>query len=191
MPGEAVSRKTRNLQEFWKDLRLNPATPGIGQNDGRKEDSMSQLLPERRSPERWEPLSELEHATERMRRMLEQTFGGWTSFLSDQGGWSPLVDIEEADDAYVIEAELPGVKREDVNIELLGSELNVTGEIKERERKGTLRRKTRRTGRFEYRVSIPDPVDAEKIEANLDNGVLTISVPKSERGQRRRIEVKP
>jgi HSP20 family protein len=75
---------------------------------------MSQLLPERRSrlaTERWEPFSELEQVTERLRRMLDQSFGGLApSFLTEQGGWSPLVDIEEADDAYVIEAELPGVK---------------------------------------------------------------------------------
>src|ERR687887_89066 len=81
---------------------------------------MSQLLPERRStiaPERWEPLSELEQVTQRMRRMLDQTFGGfgWPSPLLTEGaGWSPLVDIEERDDAYVLEAELPGVKRERV-----------------------------------------------------------------------------
>jgi HSP20 family protein len=113
---------------------------------------MSQLLPEERSrlaPERWEPLSELEQVTERMRRMLDQTFGGfgWPSPVEARG-WSPLVDIEEADDAYVVEAELPGVKREDVNIELVGNELTITGEAKERERKGALRRQTRRTGRF-------------------------------------------
>lgn len=156
---------------------------------------MSQLLPERRSrlaPERWEPLSDFEQVTERMRRMLDQTFGGlgWPS-PTESGGWSPLVDIEETDDAYVVEAELPGVKRNDVNIELVGRELTITGEIKERERKGALRRQTRRTGRFEYRVGLPNHVDPEKVEANLNEGVLAIRVPKTERAQRRKIEVKP
>jgi HSP20 family protein len=156
---------------------------------------MSQVLPERRTqdaPERWEPLSELEEMTERMRRTLEQTFGGfgWPSPLREREGWSPLVDIEETDDAYVVEAELPGVKREDVNIELVGNELTITGEIKEPERKGTLRRRSRRTGRFAYRVGLPNQVDAEKIEANLTEGVLTVRIPKAEREQRRKIEVK-
>jgi HSP20 family protein len=154
---------------------------------------VSQLLPERRSrlaPDRWE-LGDLEQVTERMRRMLEQTFGslGWPS-PTEQGGWSPLVDIEEADDAYVVEADLPGVKRQDVNIELVGNELMVTGEIKERERKGALRRQTRRVGRFDYRVVLPDHVDDDKVEANLTDGVLTVRVPKAERAQRRKIEVK-
>ena len=157
---------------------------------------MSQTVPERRSttePQRWEPLSELEQMAERMRRMLDQTFGGfgWPSPLITEGaGWSPLVDIEEQDDAYVLEVELAGVKREDVNIEVVGNELSITGEIKEKERSGALRRRTRRTGRFEYRVRLPEQVDASKIEANLDQGVLTVQVPKSERAQRQKIEIK-
>ena len=156
---------------------------------------MSQGVPERRSmstPERWEPLSELEQVTQRMRRMLDQTFGGFTfaaPLISEPDGWVPRVDIEEQDGAYVVEAELPGVKREDVNIELVRNELSITGEVKEQKREGTLRRHMRRTGRFEYRVTLPDPVDAEKIEARLDNGVLTVRVPKSERAERRKIEI--
>jgi len=155
---------------------------------------MSQTLPERRStavPERWEPLSELDQMTERMRRMLEQTFGafGWSSPLTERAGWSPPVDLEETDDAYVVEAELPGVKREDVNVELAGNELAITGEIKEPERKGVVRRQSRRTGRFAYRVSLPSHVEPEKVEAKLDGGVLKITVPKSERAPRRRIEI--
>lgn len=158
---------------------------------------MSQLLPERRAgagPERWEPLRELEQVSDRMRRMLDQTFGGfglaWPSPLAEGAAWSPLVDIEEADDAYVVEAEVPGAKREDLSIELVGNELAITGEVKERERKGAVRRRTRRTGRFDYRVALPDQVDAERIEASLSEGVLTVRVPKSERAQRRRIEIR-
>ena len=155
---------------------------------------MSQLLPERRSSattEQREPLSEFEQMTERMRRMLDQTFGGFAwGPPTEAGGWSPLVDIEEQDDAYVLEAELPGVKREDVNIEVVGNELQITGEIKEKERKGALRRRTRRTGRFEYRVRLPNQVDASKVDADLDQGVLTLRVPKSERSKRQKVQIK-
>ena len=98
---------------------------------------MSQTLPERRqggTAERWEPFSELEQVTERMRRLLDQTFGGfgWTS-PGERAAWSPLVDLEETDDAYVVKADLPGVKREHVNVELIGDELAITGEKKEEE----------------------------------------------------------
>jgi len=151
---------------------------------------MSQTLPERRSQERG-GATDVEQFSDRMRRMLEQTFGGsWTPLMTDPIGWSPPVDIEEQDDAYVIDAELPGVKREDVNIEVVGSELSITGEIKERERKGVLRRRTRRVGRFEYRVRLPEQVDPESVEASLSEGILTVRVPKSQRAERRRIEVK-
>jgi HSP20 family protein len=157
---------------------------------------MSQLLPERRrggTPEGWGPFQEFEQVTERMRRMLDETFGGfgrWPSLLQETAGWSPLVDMEEHDDAYVVEAELPGVKREDVEIELVGSELAITGEVKERERTGVMRRRTRRTGRFDYRVTLPEQVDAEQIEASLAEGVLTVRAPKSERAQRKKIAIK-
>jgi HSP20 family protein len=164
---------------------------------------MSELLPERRRAgaperrggllERWEPFQEFEQITERMRRMLDETFAGlgrWPSLLGETAGWAPLVDIEEHDDAYVLEAELPGVRRDDIEIELVGNELEIGGELQEKERTGVMRRRTRRTGRFDYRVTLPEQVEADKIEASLADGVLTVRVPKSERAQRKKIQVK-
>jgi HSP20 family protein len=135
-------------------------------------------------------MQEIEQTANRMQRLLEETFGGAGPLLMDVTAWSPPVDIEEADDAYIVEAEVPGVKRDDVNIEVVGNELTISGEIKEKERVGIVRRRTRRTGRFEYHVTLPAAVDSDKIDAKLDNGVLTVRIPKSERGQRRKIEVK-
>ncbi|MGZ4302224.1 MAG: Hsp20/alpha crystallin family protein [Gaiellaceae bacterium] len=132
-------------------------------------------------------MSELGQLNERMRRMLEQTFGG---MLDEPAGWVPAVDIEELEDAYVVEAEVPGVKREDVNIEVSGNELTISGEIKVREREGVIRRRARRVGEFEFRVILPNEVNAEGIDAKLNDGVLTVRIPKAERAQRRRIEVK-
>jgi HSP20 family protein len=128
--------------------------------------------------------------TERMRRIAEQMFSGLGSpaLLAEAAAWTPPVDIEEQDDAYVLEVELPGVQREDVSIELGGNELMITGELKERERTGIVRRRTRRVGRFDYRVMLPSEVDAESIEAKMNDGVLTVRVPKREQA-RRRIEV--
>jgi HSP20 family protein len=141
--------------------------------------------------ERWEPLSELEQLTERMRQLFDQTLGvSWPTPTSPTGGWTPLVDVEEQDDAYVVEAELPGVRREDVEIELLANELAIGGQVAQRERAGTMRRQARRSGRFEYRMTLPDQVDADKVDASLIDGVLTIRVPKAQSAQRRRVEVK-
>ena len=150
---------------------------------------MSQLLPERSrtGSEGLSPLNELGQLNERMRRMLEQTFGG---MLDEPAGWIPAVDIDELEDAYVVEAEVPGVKRDDVNIEVSGNELTISGEIKIREREGIIRRRTRRVGEFEFRVVLPNEVNAEAIDAKLNDGVLTVRIPKAEHAQRRRIEVK-
>jgi HSP20 family protein len=122
-----------------------------------------------------------------MRRMLDQTFGG---MLDEPAGWIPAVDIEELEDTYVVEAEVPGVKREDVNIEVSGNELTISGETKERERKGVTRRRMRRVGKFEFRVMLPSEVNPEGVEAKLNDGVLTVRIPKAAGAKRRRIEVK-
>jgi HSP20 family protein len=156
---------------------------------------MSQSLMERHSKtapwsrgERWDPLGDLDQFNERMREFLDQTFSPLSTVFGE--GWTPHVDIEEADDAYLLEAELPGVRREEIKIEQVGSELMISGELKQRERKGIVRRQARRLGQFAYRVVLPETVASDKIEAKLNDGVLTIRVPKSERAQRRQIEIK-
>jgi HSP20 family protein len=156
---------------------------------------MSQLLPERRKQAANDPLdtfTDLGRATDRFRSMVDQILSGAspTALAREAGIWVPDVDVEELDDAYMIEAELPGVDRKDVNVQLAGNELSITGEIKERERKGIVRRRTRRTGRFELHLTLPERVDSEKVDARFDNGVLTVRVPKLESAQRRQIEVK-
>jgi HSP20 family protein len=134
---------------------------------------------------------QVDPVAERMRRLAEQMFAqlGSPALLAEASAWTPFVDIEEQDDAYVLEAEIPGVQRNDVNIELVGNELMITGELKEKERKGIVRRRTRRVGTFDYRVMLPSQVDSTGIEAKLADGVLTVRVPKMKQ-DRRKIEVK-
>ncbi|WP_435155186.1 Hsp20/alpha crystallin family protein [Amycolatopsis sacchari] len=103
--------------------------------------------------------------------------------------WSPSTDVSETDTQYVFEVELPGVKREDITVDLTGNRLAITGELKEQEREGVFRRRTRRTGRFSYRVLLPRGVDGDAIEASLEDGVLTVRVPKSDPERPRRIEI--
>lgn len=104
--------------------------------------------------------------------------------------WSPAADIEEEDDAYVLELELPGVRREDVHIELRENEVRISGEIKEKERTGVLRRRTRRTGQFQYVIALPGQIDPDQVDAQLNNGVLTVRVGKSAKSQPRQISVR-
>jgi HSP20 family protein len=133
-----------------------------------------------------EPFRDLEEMQQRTLALLQRAFGDG---LGDGGAWVPAVDIEETEDAWIVEAELPGVKRHDVDIEVHENELQISGEIKERERTGILRRRTRRVGRFEYRVTLPTAIDQDSIEASLDDGVLTIRIPKPESARRHRIEI--
>jgi HSP20 family protein len=186
-PNAGVARIERRLRQH-----IDPAGTGSLDEGG---ESMSQLQTEDRSRatvERWDPAREIDQMTERMRRMLEQTFGGF-GFAprgAEQAGWVPVADVEEQDDSYVVQLELPGVKPEDVTIELVGNELSVTGEVKEEQRKGLVRKRMRRYGRFEHRLHLPSQLDADKVDAKLTNGVLTVHVPKSEKAKRKQITVK-
>jgi HSP20 family protein len=157
----------------------------VQQNDSPRR---SQQQQQQQVLRRWEPFSELEQFNEQFERLIDRV---WSP--TGAGGaapWIPLADIEETDDAWVVDLELPSVDRKDINVELRDKELVVTGAIKEKERKGVVRRRTRRTGDFEYRVTLPGQADEENIEANLHDGVLTVRVPKSDRARARRIEVK-
>jgi HSP20 family protein len=138
-------------------------------------------------PQAWEPFGELDQLQRRTADLMESVWSGLRA--GDDQPWVPSVDLEETDDAWIVEAELPGVRREDVNVEVADSELVIAGEIKERERTGILRRRTRRTGRFEYRVTLPGQADPEAVDARLSDGVLTVRVPKPERSRPRRVEV--
>jgi HSP20 family protein len=137
---------------------------------------------------RWDPFSELEELQNRTQQLIE---GLWSGAGGTNGGaWSPPVDIEETEDAWIVEAEIPGIDKKDIHVDVQGSELTVTGEIKERERKGILRRRTRRTGQFELRVMLPGEIDADGVEASLNHGVLEVRVPKPERERPHQVEVK-
>ncbi len=122
---------------------------------------------------------------------MNEMFGAAFAPLRErtQGIWRPAVDIEETDTAYVLEADLPGVKKNDVTVELTNNVLSIHGELKERERVGVLRHKTRRTGEFDYRMTLPADIDAEKVTATLDDGVLRVEVAKAEAARPKRIEI--
>lgn len=141
-----------------------------------------------RQMQRWDPFREFEQLQEEMGRLVQSVWS--PAGTGDGGAWIPFADIEETEDAWIVEAEVPGVDRKDVNVELRDNELFISGDIKERERKGVLRRRARRTGHFEYHVTLPGESDEEHIEANLHDGVLTVRVPKAEQTRPRRIEVK-
>jgi HSP20 family protein len=131
---------------------------------------------------RWDPFREMGDVYDRMTQLVQ-------GFLVD-GMPSAIADVEETDDAYIVDIDLPAVKPEDINLEIRDNMLRITGEIKERQRTGILRRKGRRVGQFEHMVALPGDVDPSKVDATLANGVLTVRVGKTAASQPRKIEVK-
>ncbi|SNQ49667.1 Molecular chaperone (Small heat shock protein) [Frankia canadensis] len=140
-------------------------------------------------PARWDPFREIEEVWSRMGSLLGDVAGGAGRPLGVLAGTSLAVDVEETDDAFIVELELPGVRRDDLSIDLRERELHVAGEVRERERTGIVRRRSRRTGSFEHRVTLPGDVDPDRVEATLTDGVLTVTLPKAHRSQPRHIEI--
>ena len=143
---------------------------------------------------RWNPGQDLMRMREEMDRLFHQFFrpgdggeeGTWM-----RGSWAPLVDIYETDDAFVLKAELPGFSKEDVQIELHGNRLTLRGERKHdtEAKEEQYHRRERAYGRFERVFWLPTTVDAEKIQAHFNNGVLELRLPKSEAAKPKRIAI--
>ncbi|MDA8102207.1 MAG: Hsp20/alpha crystallin family protein [Nitrospiraceae bacterium] len=136
---------------------------------------------------RADPFAELEH----MAHQLSSMWDPWRRMFEPLGmeGFTPLADVEETDDNYLVEVELPGIKKEEVTIEVSGRRLTVRGERKQRDRVGVLRHNERIVGSFCYEVMLPDEVDVDKIDASLAEGVLTVKVPKTKGARSKRIEL--
>ena len=131
----------------------------------------------------WRPFREIED----WERHLEDFFGRPMLRLPvEEKGWMPAVDIFEKDDKFVVKAELPGMKEEDIDVSVVGDTLMIKGEKKtETEvKEENYYRCERAYGSFYRSVPLPSTVDADKIEANFEDGVLEVTLPKS-------AEVKP
>lgn len=141
---------------------------------------------------RWDPYREMEDINDRFGQLIRSFFGDTAGFAGT-GRLSPLappIDIEETDDAYLVDIDLPNVNPDDVTIEMLGEELHITGAFQQRERSGVLRRQNRPAGDFEYVVDLPSDIDPNRVEATYDAGVLKVTVGKAQDAQPRRIEIR-
>ncbi|MFW6210624.1 MAG: Hsp20/alpha crystallin family protein [bacterium] len=107
---------------------------------------------------------------------------------------SPAVDIVENNDNYMVKADLPGMKQEDIKIEVDDGVLRITGERKHEETKDDEKRKyhyyERSYGSFERRFMLPKDIDTEKIDAKYENGELSLTIPKTEAKKPKEIKIK-
>ena len=139
---------------------------------------------------RWEPAREMMSLRDAMDRLFDDAF---TRPLSLRDAWSvPAIDMFQTDDEIVVKAALPGIKADEVQINVTGEVLTLKGEVKqnqEMEEKAWHIRE-QRYGSFERSVVLPTDVVADKAKAEFENGILTITLPKAEEVKPRTITVK-
>lgn len=143
---------------------------------------------------RWDPFAEFDSF---FNRMVPRTLGGWARVLpSGNGGgeleWSPSADISETDKEYLIRAELPAVKKEDVKVTVDGGMITIEGERKQKkeEKDEKYHRVESFYGSFRRSFSLPDDTDEKSIRCDSGDGVLTVHIPKTKAAPNKPIEIK-
>jgi len=141
---------------------------------------------------RWDPFRELEDMSSRLNRIFGQPLTTRPEGGESFADWTPAIDVQETDTEYLVKADLPDVKRDDVKISVQDGVLAVEGERKqEQEEKGkTFHRIERSYGKFVRRLLVPTDVDQTKVAADFKDGVLNVHLPKSPIATPRTIDVK-
>jgi HSP20 family protein len=129
---------------------------------------------------------------DQLNRLFDESYGRSQSAELEYGTWSPAVDLREEEGQYVIEADMPGMKREDIEIHVENNVLSIRGERKfeAESQKETYHRIERAYGRFTRSFTLPSRVEAEKISATYRDGILQLVVPKAEESKPKRISIK-
>jgi len=124
--------------------------------------------------------------------MFDGFFRGTQDEDSAYSLWTPVVDIAEHDDDYIVKVELPGVNKDEVKITLESNILTIRGEKKQEKetKKENLHRVERSYGSFQRSFTFPTTVKSDKIDASYKDGILTIALPKAEEAKPKQIEVK-
>ena len=136
---------------------------------------------------RWNPVRDMITMREAMDRMLDESVH---NRAQPNAAWLLPVDAFVTQDAIVLQTDVAGLKPEELQVTLEGDTVTIRGEIKATNEQKYLLRE-RPTGRFERTLTINTPIDATKVEAQFDLGVLTLTLPKAEAVKPRQIEIKP
>jgi HSP20 family protein len=131
----------------------------------------------------WRPFRELEEMERRFEDILGRPFlpTVWRRIPMVEMGWAPAIEVFEKEDKFVVKAELPGMKEEDIDISVVGDALTIKGE---RKAESEVKEEDyycceRSYGSFSRSIAVPSDVDAKKIEASYEDGVLEVSLPKA------------
>jgi HSP20 family protein len=141
---------------------------------------------------RWEPIRELEELQNRLSTIVSRAprqSGREDMTIAD---WVPTADITEDDKEYLIRAELPDLRKEDVKVTVENGVLTISGERKfeKEEKQKKYHRVERAYGRFVRSFTLPDDADADGVKADFKDGMLTVHLPKNEQAKPKQIEVK-
>jgi HSP20 family protein len=140
---------------------------------------------------RWEPAREMMTLRDAMDRLFDDAFT--RPLRLNDGHWSmPAVDMYQTDNEVVVKAAIPGVKTDDVQINVTGEVLTIKGEVKEKEetQEKAYHLREQRWGMFERTLALPTDVIADKAKADFENGILTITLPKAEEVRPKTISIK-
>ena len=137
------------------------------------------------------PFSELSTVRSEMDRLWNRVLEDWSLPAMFAKGWAPMADISETKDKLIVKAELPGLEPEDIKLTLSGNLLTIQGEKKkEKEEKDEQHYSLERyRGEFQRSFRLPVEVLEDKIDAKFDKGVLTITMPKTAKSQKKEIKI--
>ncbi|HZT72009.1 MAG TPA: Hsp20/alpha crystallin family protein [Terriglobia bacterium] len=142
---------------------------------------------------RWEPFRDLISTQERFNQLFNEAFGRAFGDLQEvtPRTWAPAVDIYETDENLVLQAELPGINPDDVDIRIEDNTLYLKGERKfEKEvKEGNLHRVERSYGTFTRSFTLPGSINVDKVKAEYKNGILTLTMPKREEAKPKTIKI--
>ena len=149
---------------------------------------MTNLVLRQRYP--WMCVPSFKEVEKEMDRLVSNFFGD--TGITSSSAWVPAVDLRETEDAYVLEADLPGLKKDDIEISLVDNVLTLKGERKQEQERNASgwHRFERSHGAFERAFRLARGVDGEKVAAKFENGVLKVTLPKPEQARRKQIEVR-
>jgi HSP20 family protein len=138
----------------------------------------------------WDPIREMSTMREDMERLFDSMLGRYPR-EREQALWAPAIDVEETNEAMIVRAELPGMKREDIKVKVAEDTITISGERKyEAEHKErTFHRVERAYGSFQRAIVLPVSVQGDKAVASYKAGVLELVLPKAERVKAREITV--
>ncbi len=142
----------------------------------------------------WDPFSLISSVRDEMDRLFDNSLAPWrpTGAGFSEGAWTPEVDVIEDENSVIIRANIPGLKQDEIDLSVVGDTLTLKGEKKQESevKKENYHRIERSYGFFQRVIPLPSAVDADKVKASYQDGVLEVELPKKEEAKPKKIDIK-